>query len=83
MSIESPLRLESVFVSDILGYIGPDWKYHINEYGLPEFQNHTNKIPCIISRTKFEERFIGYTYNLFKVGGLGWIIRVFPLPGKR
>ena len=69
---------EGPFVSDILNFFGKNWVFEEDEYRRrPQFRYLLNDVPPITgSKGKFEKQFEGYTYDLFRVGGVGFVIYI-------
>ena len=81
---------DSIRIGDILEFLGPNWIYE--EAPRPGLFNHFRYIldgePIESSsftkhRQDFTKRFPGYTYDMYKIGGVGWVIVPDKIRGQR
>jgi hypothetical protein len=69
-------------IDDVLDCLGTNWVFEVNQYGYPEFRYTLMQVP-LVDRGKFEKQFKGYTFDLYKVGGIGFVIRIHVLSAYR
>lgn len=62
-----------IYIQDILDYLGPDWVYEETEYET-YFRYTVNGKPKLTTQD-FTNRFPGFSFDMFKVGGIGFIIK--------
>ncbi len=65
---------ENLLMNNILDYFGPNWVFEVDKNEFHQLKYLLDDKP-LVNKLKFQQQFPGYTFDLYKVGGVGYVIR--------